>query len=335
MPRLVLDEASFRALLISEKTVSADTFHISPDDTSQRLDRFLANQPALSISRSMLKRLIDDGEVRVNGQKAKPSYRLQAADIVSVRIPAPKELSVQAENIPLKVLYEDADLIVVNKPSGMVVHPSPGHDKGTLVHALLHHCDDLSGVGGVLRPGIVHRLDKDTSGVMVAAKHDEAHQGLADLFKHRPKEKLDRRYLAVAQGSFREDEGTIDTRFGRHPTDRKRYSSKFGGSRQAITHFWVRERFSQATLLELKLETGRTHQIRVHLSDRHRSLIGDGVYGGRPLKTWPNALRQFPRQALHAFRLSFTHPISGEWISCEAEPPDDFQGLLEVLRRVT
>ncbi len=283
----------------------------------------------------MLKRLIEGGDVQVNDRPSKASYRLQKSDAISVSIPAPKTLSVEPEAIPLEILYEDTDLIVVNKPSGMVVHPAPGHFTGTLVHALLYHCQDLSGVGGVLRPGIVHRLDKDTSGVMVVAKHDAAHHGLADLFKYRPKDQLDRRYLAVARGRFRDDEGTIQTSYDRHPTDRKKYSSKFGGSRQAITHFWVRARYSLATLLELKLETGRTHQIRVHLADLHRGLIGDTVYGGRALHRWPNFLKQFPRQALHARMLAFRHPISGDWISCEAPPPDDFQALLDALQSLS
>lgn len=296
-----------------------------------RLDRFLAEHNSLDLSRSLLKRLIRDKHICINDKSTKPSQRLHLGDVVTVVVPPPEKMELEPEDIPLDVLFEDEHLIVVNKPVGMVVHPAPGHYTGTLVHALLHHCTDLSGVGGTLRPGIVHRLDRDTSGVMVAAKHDASHQGLADLFKFRPEGELERRYWAVARGGFKEDRGTIETQYGRHPTDRKKYSSKVDGPRHAITHYWVKERFTLATLLELKLETGRTHQIRVHLADRQRSLIGDPVYGARPLARWPNFLKQFPRHALHAHRLAFLHPITKEWVDCTIPPPEDFQSLLDQL----
>ncbi|TNE44676.1 MAG: RluA family pseudouridine synthase [Deltaproteobacteria bacterium] len=307
------------------------TFTVLESDAGQRLDRFLAEQDTLTLSRSLLKRLIQDQHVTINQKGCKPSQRLQVGDHISILVPPPEEMELEPEDIPLDVLFEDSHLIVVNKPAGMVVHPAPGHSTGTLVHALLHHCHDLSGVGGTLRPGIVHRLDRDTSGVMVAAKHDAAHLGLAALFKHRPEGKLERRYWAVARGTFKEEKGTIETMYGRHPTDRKKYSSKVDGPRHAITHYWVLERYKFATLLELKLETGRTHQIRVHLADRQRSLVGDPVYGARPLSVWPNFLKQFPRHALHAQRLAFVHPVTEEWVDCSVQPPEDMRSLLEQL----
>lgn len=311
------------------------TVVVSAEGAGQRIDRFLASQEHLSLSRSLLQRLMLEGRVRVEEQSVKPSTRLREGDSIQIIIPPPTSLLLTPEPIPLDILFEDEHLVVVNKPVGMVVHPAPGHDTGTLVHALLHHCRDLSGVGGVLRPGIVHRLDRDTSGVMVVAKHDAAHHGLATLFKERPQGQLDRRYVAVAQGSFVEDHGIIDTPYGRHPVDRKKFSSQVfaqsGHGRRAITEFWVQERFPWATLLELKLHTGRTHQIRVHLADRGRALLGDAMYGGRPPARWPNALKTFPRQALHAKLLAFVHPITQAWVACEAMPPADFQTLLETL----
>lgn len=307
---------------------------VTAEDAGQRIDRFLATQEPLSLSRSLLQRLIESGQVWLGGRPVKPSARVREGDCIQIAIPAPVPLALVPEAIPLDILFEDEHLLVVNKPVGMVVHPAPGHDSGTLVHALLHHCRDLSGVGGVLRPGIVHRLDRDTSGVMVVAKHDAAHHGLATLFKERPKEQLDRRYVAVACGVIREAHGIMDTMYGRHPVDRKKFSSQVHSERRAITEFWVRATYTVATLLELKLHTGRTHQIRVHWADRGHPLLGDTVYGGRPPSRWPNALKTFPRQALHASKLAFVHPITRAWICCESSPPDDFQTLLETLSQL-
>jgi 23S rRNA pseudouridine1911/1915/1917 synthase len=307
-------------------------FVIEESEHGTRIDRYLASCPTLTCSRSYLKQLITDGHVLIGTKPCRPSYKVRAGETVTVSIPPPRSLSLTPEDIPLDVLYEDSHLIVVNKPVGMVVHPAPGHYTGTLVHALLHHCQDLSGIGGALRPGIVHRIDRDTSGSLVVAKTDDAHRGLSTLFKERPKDQIARQYLAVARGTFREEKGTIETPYGRHPTKRQCYSSRFPADRQAITHFEVIESFGLATLVALRLETGRTHQIRVHLADRHRGLIGDQVYGGRPLARWPNFLKSFPRQALHAHTLSFVHPVTGERIHCEAPLPDDMAELLHNLR---
>lgn len=310
-------------------------FHFVVTDADQglRLDRFLSEQPSLDCSRSYVKQLINDGHVGLSSSRSlRPSLRLELGEEVSVTLPAPVSMEVEPEDIPLDVVFEDAHLIVVNKPVGMVVHPAPGHYTGTLVHALLFHCQDLSGIGGVMRPGIVHRLDRDTSGVMVAAKTDEAHQGLSHLFKHRPEGQIERVYAALARGNFREDQGTICTPFGRHPSKRQQYSSLFPADREAITHFQVEERFGLATLLSVRLQTGRTHQIRVHMADRQRGLIGDPLYGGRAPSQWPLFLRHFPRQALHARSLSFVHPVTQEWIACEADYPEDMGTLLARLR---
>ena len=306
---------------------------VTAEQAKERLDRLLSSLEEFQQSRSQLKRWIQEGYVLHNGQPARPSQRLRAGDVLSIRAPKPAPSEAIPEEIPLAIAYEDEHLIVINKPAGMVVHPAPGHPTGTLVNALLFHCRDLAGIGDTLRPGIVHRLDQDTTGLLVVAKHDAAHRGLAVLFHDRPKEHLDRRYLALASGRFDEDTLCLDTPYGRHPTQRLRFSSRVESERRAITHLWVRERFALATLLEVRLHTGRTHQIRVHLADRGRPLIGDPLYGGTPPKNWPHALRHFPRQALHAYRLAFTHPITQAKIELEAPLPSDMQELLDSLMR--
>ena len=300
-------------------------------DERPRLDAFLAGRD-LGITRSQLKRLIESGDITVNGQVVKPAHKLSAGDRVSVRVPPPAPARAEAEDIPIEVLYEDEHIIVVDKPAGLVVHPAPGHPGGTLVNALLHHAGDLSGVGGELRPGIVHRLDRDTSGVMVASKSDAAHIRLVDMFSRRD---LERRYLAVVAPPPSPPSGTIETLYGRHPTDRKRFSSKVSRGKRAVTHYRTLERFAAgAALIECRLETGRTHQIRVHLADVGSPLIGDPMYGRRrtraePLRTLAAALG---RQALHAAVLGFEHPVTGEALRFETEPPADFAALLAGLR---
>ncbi|MCB9639873.1 MAG: RluA family pseudouridine synthase [Myxococcales bacterium] len=316
----------------SSASVAEHTLKVTVEQTSQRLDRYLASLESLPYSRSQLKRWIQEGHIYRNDRSGRPADRVQAGDIIRITPPPPEPITAIPQDIPLDIFYEDEHLIVINKPVGMVVHPAPGHPSGTLVNALLFHCRDLSGIGDALRPGIVHRLDRDTSGVLVVAKHDQAHRGLADLFRLRPKEHLDRRYLAIARGTFNEDKLHIDTPYGRHPTQRLRFSSLVQSERRAVTDLWVQERFTQATLLMLRLHTGRTHQIRVHLADRGRPLIGDALYGGNAPRNWPHALRDFPRQALHAARLAFTHPITQEFLSFEAPLPEDLQQLLQVLR---
>ena len=309
------------------------SFDITSENAGIRLDRFLLAQEELDYTRSFLQKLIKGKQILVDGKSVKAGTRLQPGNQISVEIPPPAPLEASPQDIPLDILYEDSHLVVVNKPAGMVVHPSIGHPDGTLVNALLYHCGDLSGIGGALRPGIVHRLDKDTSGVLVVAKNDQAHQGLKKLFQERPKDRLDRRYLAVVAGTFKEDSGKIDTFHNRHPVHRKRFTSRCDRGRRAVTHYWVRERFEKVTLLELKLETGRTHQIRVHLSDRNRPLLGDALYDTGMPPSLPKRLLEFPRQALHAFRLAFAHPIHQDMVECQIDPPEDMTTLLNWLRK--
>ena len=300
-------------------------------DVGTRLDAFLARDPALS--RSAAARLIEEGAVLLNGGTAKPRTLLREGDTVTVTLPEPEPAEALPENIPLSVVYEDADIIVIDKPKGMVVHPAPGNPSGTLVNALLYHCKgQLSGIGGVERPGIVHRIDKDTSGLLVAAKNDAAHRALAAALE---KHEIVREYHALVRGGFRDDAGTVDLPIGRHPSDRKRMAvlgEGMGKSREAITHYRVLERFSGITYLALRLETGRTHQIRVHMSHLSHPLLGDEVYGGgsSPFERRHAAL--LSGQCLHAARLTLAHPVSGEPLAFESPLPADFQKLLTILR---
>ncbi|HHV93276.1 MAG TPA: RluA family pseudouridine synthase [Firmicutes bacterium] len=287
-----------------------------------RLDRYLTEKAA-GPSRSYLSKLIDGGLVLVNGRQVKAGYSIRAGDKIRVEIPPPQPLEVLPESIPLDILYEDQDIIVINKPPGMVVHPAAGNYQGTLVNALLAHCRDLSGIGGKLRPGIVHRLDKDTSGVLVAVKNDLAHKSLAAQLKERS---VERWYLALAKGSFTADEGVIDAPIGRHPVRRKQMTVTENG-RPARTWYYVRERFDGYTLVECRLETGRTHQVRVHLAYIRHPLVGDQVYGGRQDHLG------MTRQALHAYHLGFRHPRTGEFLSFSAPLPADMAEVLERLRR--
>jgi 23S rRNA pseudouridine1911/1915/1917 synthase len=273
-----------------------------------------------------VQRLIEQGEVKVAGSVAKPAYKLRAGERIEGRVPEPVPATLAAQAIPLVILHEDADLVVVDKPAGMVVHPAAGHAQGTLVNALLHHCRDLSGVGGELRPGIVHRIDKDTSGVLVVAKHDLAHRALAAQWKQHS---IDREYLAFVRGVPRASEGTVDAPIGRHPTDRKRMSTRARVARSAVTHWRVEERLRDATLLRVRLETGRTHQIRVHMASIALPLLGDPVYGGG--RALPTA-KLVARQALHATLLGFTHPATGARVRFQSPLPADLRALLEALR---
>ncbi|NLY29661.1 MAG: RluA family pseudouridine synthase [Firmicutes bacterium] len=295
---------------------------VEENEASSRLDRYLTEKIE-GRSRSYLRKLIDQGLVLVNGRQVKAGYLLTAGDDVRVEIPPPQPLEVVPESIPLDILYEDKDIIVINKPPGMVVHPAAGNYQGTLVNALLAHCRDLSGIGGMLRPGIVHRLDKDTSGVLVAVKNDYAHKSLAAQLKRRT---VERWYLALAKGNFREDQGVIDAPIGRHPVKRKQMAVVEKG-RPARTWYYVRERFDQHTLVECRLETGRTHQIRVHLAHIHHPLVGDQVYGGRQ-----NHLGM-TRQALHAYHLGFRHPRTGESLAFSVPVPYDMAEVIDKLRR--
>ena len=285
---------------------------------------------------------MDLGAVTVNGRPVKKNARTAAGDVIGFVLPETEELPLEAQDIPLDVVYEDGDLIVVNKPRGLVVHPAPGHPDGTLVNALLYHCgDSLSGIGGTKRPGIVHRIDKDTSGLLVVAKNDESQLNLAgQFFRH----SIDRRYEAVVWGNMPDDEGTIDTTIGRDPNDRLRfrvYDDPEKGKR-AITHYKVMERFGFVTRVECKLETGRTHQIRVHMSHIGHPLFNDERYGGSEIRkgTIYSKYKQFilncfelcPRQALHARTLGFVHPSTGKWMQFESALPADMSALLDKWR---
>lgn len=297
-----------------------------PADAGERIDKYITESLEDDISRSQIQQWIKDGHVTVNGQAVKANYRLSEEDRVELRIPQPSEAEIRPEAIPLDVAYEDRDVIVVNKPRGMVVHPAPGHYSGTLVHALMHHCKDLSGINGQLRPGIVHRIDKDTSGLIMAAKNDLAHMSLARQLKEHS---VTRKYLAIVHGSVTHDNGTVDAPIGRDPRNRKLFTVTAKNSKRSVTHFAVIERFADYTYLELKLETGRTHQIRVHMQFIGHSLVGDPQYGrSRGLSKGPEMIGQ----ALHACVLGFNHPRTGEFLQFEAPIPQDMQHLLDVLK---
>lgn len=304
------------------------------DWPAERLDVFIVRQEP-DLTRSAVQRLVEAGRVTVDGAPAKPSLKLKGGERIVVEIPPPLPATPLAEQIPLEILYEDHDLIVVSKPAGMSVHPGAGRQEGTLVNALLGHCSDLSGIGGEVRPGIVHRIDKDTTGVLVAAKNDRSHHGLARQFKAHS---IKRVYLALVYGSPKTDKGSIDTDIGRHPTDRKRMSGTARRGKRAVTHWKVTGRYGQVSALELRLETGRTHQIRVHLSEAGHPLLGDPVYGsaGRLPGLKDPQLRALVkglgRQALHARTLGFIHPASGEYLEFSAPLPEDMQHILDYLR---
>ncbi|MFQ5514173.1 MAG: RluA family pseudouridine synthase [Myxococcota bacterium] len=299
-------------------------FDVTEGLAGKRIDAAVAEvQPELS--RAAARRLIERAEIRVAGAPVKPSHRLRAGEIVEGRVPEPHPDRLEPEPVPLQIVYEDGDLIVIDKPAGLVVHPAAGHREGTLVHALLHHCRDLSGVGGVLRPGIVHRLDKDTSGLLVAAKNDTAHQALAAQFKTHS---IEREYLALVRGAPPEGHGTIDAAIGRNPRDRKRFSTHAARGRRAVTHWRVERRLGSLSLLRIRLETGRTHQIRVHLASVGLPVAGDPVYGGG--RGAARALG-LTRQALHATRLGFVHPRSGQRLSFDSPLPPDLAELIEGL----
>ena len=305
------------------------------ENRGARLDAFLADRP-LALSRSGVQRLIRNGAVTVNDAAVKPGYRVKTGDRVRIFIPPPAPVALEAEAVAFDILYEDAVLIVLNKPAGLVVHPAPGHSTGTLVHGLLYHCNDLSGIGGELRPGVVHRLDKDTSGVMIAAKNDRAHALLAEQFKSGGVRK---QYLALVHGRVRADSGAIDLAIARHPRRRKRMAVCPEGGRRALTLWRRAEVFGSGfSLLAVTLKTGRTHQIRVHLAHTGHPVVGDPVYGhgARRWKQQPlyvkGRLPAVSRQMLHSRRMGFIHPDKGEYMEFEAPVPPDMERLLAVLR---
>lgn len=296
-------------------------FYTVPEtESGMRLDKWLAAED-IGLTRTALQNLIESGNIIVNGKSVQKNYKQKSGDRIEVNIPDPEPLRVEAENIPLDIVYEDSSLLVVNKPKGMVVHPAPGNYTGTLVNALIYHCgDSLSGINGIIRPGIVHRIDKNTSGLLIVAKNDMAHAGLSEQIKVHS---FTREYEAVACGRFGEEQGSIDAPIGRHHTDRKKMCVTDRNSKNAVTHYSVIEQFDKYAHLRLRLETGRTHQIRVHLSYIGHPVLGDDVYG-KPFKG-------IDGQCLHAKKIGFVHPVTGEYMEFDSELPDYFK---EILRKV-
>ena len=288
-------------------------FKVDSDSSRERLDIFLSVQQT-EISRSRLKKLIVEGRVTVNGVEQRAGYKVRAGDRIMIQVPSLVGLDTSPEAIPLNIIFEDEYLIALDKPVGMVVHPAPGHSSGTLVNALLHHCNDLSGIGGVERPGIVHRLDKDTSGLVIAAKTESAHKNLARQFKKR---EIRKEYLAIVKGNVKKDKGSIHASMGRHKVHRKKMDTRALNGREAQTEYEVVHRSEGWSFLRLWPKTGRTHQIRVHLASIHHPIIGDKLYG------WKSTHPKMDRQALHAHRLELKHPITGSNLSfCAPLPPD-------------
>lgn len=307
------------------ETVETYRFIVEPEEQGMRMDVFLSENLE-ELSRSHIKKLIEEGCACVGEKTVKAKDKCKAGAVVTFIVPDAEEIQILPENIPLEVLYEDAHVIVINKPQGMVVHPAPGHYTGTLVNALLYHCKgELSGINGVLRPGIVHRIDKDTSGVLMAAKTNLAHQSLAaQLAAH----SITRKYHAIVMNGVKEEKGTVDKPIGRNPQDRKKMAITEKNGRRAVTHYRVLERLGKYTWIEAKLETGRTHQIRVHMASIGNPLLGDMVYGA---KKQPFSLQG---QALHAKVLGFNHPVTGEYMEFETPLPDYFERLLQRLREI-
>lgn len=300
-----------------------ETITIEENVAGERIDKALATLND-SWSRSQVSSWIDEGRLTVNGQSVKAKYKVKVGDVVEVTIPEPEELEIVAEDLNLEIVYEDADVLVVNKPRGMVVHPAPGHTSGTLVNGLMHHCTDLSGINGVLRPGIVHRIDKDTSGLLMVAKNDVAHEGLVNQLVDKS---VTRKYLALVHGHIPHDKGTIDAPIGRDTKDRQKQAIVDGG-KHAVTHFQVVERFGNFTLVECRLETGRTHQIRVHMNYIGYPLAGDPKYG-------PKKTIDFGGQVLHAGVIGFVHPVTKEYLEFSSPIPEDFEALLTELRKTS
>ncbi|MCL7746394.1 RluA family pseudouridine synthase [Halalkalibacter alkaliphilus] len=298
------------------------TWTVTEEQATERLDKFLTMMDN-AWSRTQVQIWIKDEHIKVNNEKVKSNYKVSEGDVITLFIPEAEELQVEAENIPLDVVYEDADVIVINKPRGMVVHPAPGHYSGTLVNALMHHCQDLSGINGVIRPGIVHRIDKDTSGLIMVAKNDKAHESLVEQLKAKTTRRL---YKAIVHGIIPHQHGTVDAPIGRDKKDRQSMTVTEENSRDAVTHFTVLETFDKYTYVQCELETGRTHQIRVHMKYIGYPLAGDPKYGPKkkPL--------DIDGQALHAAVLGFDHPSTGKEMVFEAPLPEDMEKLLQQLR---
>lgn len=296
---------------------------ITPEMEGERIDKCISNYLE-SLSRSYIQKIIKDGKAYINDAVVKANYKVKVDDKVQFEIPDCEEPDIPPQDIPLDILYEDKDILIVNKPKDMVVHPAPGHYEGTLVNAIMFHCkDELSGINGVLRPGIVHRIDKDTTGSIIICKNDEAHRKIAQQLKEHS---ITRKYRAIVYGRIMEEEGTVNAPIGRHPTDRKKMAINEKNGKPAVTHYKVLERFDKYTYIECQLETGRTHQIRVHMTSIGHPLLGDEVYGNAkcPFK--------LEGQTLHAMTIGFIHPTTGEYVEYEAPLPEYFEHLLQILR---
>ena len=301
-------------------------FSIDRNTEGQRIDRYLSDELE-DRSRSYIQKIMKEGYVKVNQKPVKSNYRLSFGDSVEVTLPEAKEPDIVPENIPLDILYEDQDIIMINKPKQMVVHPAPGHYSGTLVNALMYHCgDELSGINGCMRPGIVHRIDMDTTGSLVVCKNDKAHQSLSEQLKVHS---LRRIYVAIVHGNIKEDSGTVNAPIGRHPTDRKKMSTHCKNGRDAVTHYKVLERFGDYTYIQCELETGRTHQIRVHMASIGHPLVGDEVYGPKKCP-----FKGLQGQPLHARTLGIIHPTTGKYLEVNAPLPEYFIELLDRLRNI-
>ncbi|MCT4621371.1 MAG: RluA family pseudouridine synthase [Marinisporobacter sp.] len=297
-------------------------FVIDEIDEDTRLDLYLSKQLE-DMSRSYIQKLIEKGNVKINNQEIKTKkYKVIENDEIIIEIPQPEVLKIESENIPIEMVYEDDDLLVVNKPQGMVVHPAPGNYHGTLVNALMYHCKNLSSINGVIRPGIVHRIDKDTSGLLMVAKSDQAHKSLAEQLKEHS---INRRYIALVHGNIKEETGTICAPIGRHPVDRLKMAVVDRNGKDATTHFTVLKRWKEYTLIEAKLETGRTHQIRVHMAYIKHPLVGDPTYGPKKQKFRLNG------QLLHAKVIGFIHPIKNEYMEFVADLPEYFKNIIKIL----
>lgn len=303
-------------------TMEQFAYQIGPEEDDERLDKWMSSAIA-DLSRSYIQKCIKDNQVLINGKPQKASYRLKVDDEIVFHIPKAMEPAIEAENIPLSILYEDPDLLIVDKPKGMVVHPAPGHYSGTLVNAVMYHCrDNLSGINGVLRPGIVHRIDRDTTGSLIICKNDHAHNSIAEQLKEHT---ITRKYRAIVHGVIDAEEGTVNAPIGRDPKDRKKMAINEQNGKPAITHYKVLRRFQEYTYIECQLETGRTHQIRVHMSSIGHPLLGDEVYSQR------KSLYHLCGQTLHAMVIGFIHPSSGEYLEITAPLPDYFDHLLCIL----
>ena len=334
----MLDEKLYEADETVDESADAQSFVAADGDVGERLDRFIKGR--VDMSRSLAVKLIEDGNVTVNGKRESKNYKMRLYDLVELVLPEPEPDEACPEDIPLDIIYEDSDIIVINKQSGMVVHPAPGVYSGTLVNALLYHCKgSLSGIGGVIRPGIVHRIDKDTSGLLVVAKNDAAHLSLSEQLKTHD---VSRIYHAIVLGNIKEDSGTVNNPIGRHPVDRKKMAiitDPARKAREAITHFEIIERFAtpygRFTYVKCKLETGRTHQIRVHMASIGHALLGDGVYGGGNNKFEATNRELINGQCLHARCLELTHPQTGKKMTIESPLPPQMTEILEKLRKMS